>query len=847
MARWWTFSHPTPGSWWRLSAQAVDQQQGEVLTELWTRRHFGLSPDAVIIMPQPAWPGYRYSLSAQRFVRDPLGPGHSLGTGFGLFQLSWVGNGFTLSPEGSLTPLGSSVVELLEARGVMWLLSHRLRDLSLLSCEGALDSKGLALLLSLHQCSRANMAVWCAETDSVVASRRHDSVLVSRQPPGPALGTQHSFPSTSPNPPSKPPPATFSIRSSRQPGQVQHATFHSLGVVPLRELRHGELVSPALATCLTALKQASGGRLVVGIARYAFHLPSLRAMLVGFPFHARLSMKPALTLSPLPDGLSASNSTLSITSGTSSSLMNGLPSQPSCSASSSSSILAPPVSSDLVCVHWDIADLLALKSARCVPLRSQITLAVHPNSSGSGGSAIARSLTTRASLTGPSITPSAPAAKPPIGISPRSSAAKDLRPSGAVAGPLPGTEAAPAPQALAQAAGPGPLPLLLGADDMPLLAQLLQRQDHDPLFRRLLAEHQSEGRQARVRVVEPEAAHPSLSPPGLAIVVLVQSKGNLSDMAVAMAVRVARPGRDVLHLVTVVATAAHVEEGEALLQHFYLAALKSLVSCKLEVLVRQPWSFLDVLEWYTVRSGCGLVVMSSAKVTSPHFHTMAGGGHTILSSTTLAAIKRLRTPVLVVTSNTRKFGDPGATPQSAGEAAVAATKVPAPFVLKMPAASTAAKLTSAVSSAEALVAAACSEPGLKVMALAERYSRPMLKWVCTKCLDLTRGDQLLLAQVVPERECFASAQQRKNYNTVLSRIEATATAAHVPVSRRVHVFGAMDVGLHKVILEEGVGLLALQLPPAGRISRHLLQLMRSSRAGVLFYKGGLGQLWLGDG
>ncbi|GFH17806.1 hypothetical protein HaLaN_14510, partial [Haematococcus lacustris] len=61
------------------------------------------------------------------------------------------------------------------------------------------------------------------------------------------------------------------------------------------------------------------------------------------------------------------------------------------------------------------------------------------------------------------------------------------------------------------------------------------------------------------------------------------------------------------------------------------------------------------------------------------------------------------------------------------------------------------------------------------MALAERYSRPMLKWVCTKCLDLTRGDQLLLAQIVPERECFASAQQRKNYNTVLSRIEATAT------------------------------------------------------------------------
>ncbi|GFH17805.1 uncharacterized protein HaLaN_14509, partial [Haematococcus lacustris] len=74
----------------------------------------------------------------------------------------------------------------------------------------------------------------------------------------------------------------------------------------------------------------------------------------------------------------------------------------------------------------------------------------------------------------------------------------------------------------------------------------------------------------------------------------VMALNGVVRMAVSL---VARPGRDVLHLVTVVATAAHVEEGEALLQHYYLAALKSLVSCKLEVLVRQPWSFLDVLEW----------------------------------------------------------------------------------------------------------------------------------------------------------------------------------------------------------------------------------------------------------
>jgi hypothetical protein len=55
--------------------------QGEVLSDLWGRRHYGLAPDNVIIMPQPAWPGHRYDRSSQRWVRDPLGPSNSLGTG----------------------------------------------------------------------------------------------------------------------------------------------------------------------------------------------------------------------------------------------------------------------------------------------------------------------------------------------------------------------------------------------------------------------------------------------------------------------------------------------------------------------------------------------------------------------------------------------------------------------------------------------------------------------------------------------------------------------------------------------------------------------------------------------
>ncbi len=54
------------------------------------------------------------------------------------------------------------------------MVSHRLRDLSVLSAEGAFDAAGLAQLLILNRLSRASMAVWCCETDSNIASRQYD-------------------------------------------------------------------------------------------------------------------------------------------------------------------------------------------------------------------------------------------------------------------------------------------------------------------------------------------------------------------------------------------------------------------------------------------------------------------------------------------------------------------------------------------------------------------------------------------------------------------------------------------------------------------------------------------------
>jgi hypothetical protein len=47
-----------------------------------------------------------------------------------------------------------------------------------------------------------------------------------------------------------------------------------------------------------------------------------------------------------------------------------------------------------------------------------------------------------------------------------------------------------------------------------------------------------------------------------------------------------RPGRDIIHLVTVVSGHMHVEAGQALLDTFYSQVARALVEARQEVLVR---------------------------------------------------------------------------------------------------------------------------------------------------------------------------------------------------------------------------------------------------------------------
>lgn len=110
-----------------------------------------------------------------------------------------------------------------------------------------------------------------------------------------------------------------------------------------------------------------------------------------------------------------------------------------------------------------------------------------------------------------------------------------------------------------------------------------------------------------------------------------------------------RAGRDSIHLVTV----SHLrllDAGQAMLNQYLPQVTRSMVNFELKVLTTsmetQQHGLLDTMEDYIQKVGAGLVVMGSKALSSQMLQSSA-----VLGSVTLAAVKRIRCPILVINSN----------------------------------------------------------------------------------------------------------------------------------------------------------------------------------------------------
>lgn len=236
-----------------------EDQQDDVVRELWTYKFFGIPRHNVLVVVQPRHPGYTYDAKQQTWDKGAVDNSLQLGSGYGLMQLAWGGEAMRVSEDGCLEPLSLPALEWLEQRGVSWILSRRARDLSLLTKEGALDMTTMAYGLFRHAEStarhRPNVMLEVMPASNLVTSRNMDSLVLSRR-----------------------------CDSDGAPCVDASAVLQSV------ELCHADLATPTMHAVMSDCVAA--GKVAVGLGRYMLHLPSAKGMLAG-----RLSvLRPKLSM-----------------------------------------------------------------------------------------------------------------------------------------------------------------------------------------------------------------------------------------------------------------------------------------------------------------------------------------------------------------------------------------------------------------------------------------------------------------------------------------------------------------------------------------------------------------------
>ncbi|GAX76450.1 hypothetical protein CEUSTIGMA_g3895.t1 [Chlamydomonas eustigma] len=214
-----------------------DDQQEEATRLLWDNQFYGFQRDHVIVIPQSRHTATCTTPEQQRFISPDSGsdenPAETTGTGIAAMQLNWHPDAFVMSADGLVEMLPITAAQLLDQQGVQWMSCCRARDMALYSGEGLLD-KGFVLktmhLREEHKSCSVFTQVLVTEKISLV---RTMGTLV--------LGKK---------------------------GGCENVEL----VVP-------ELSSQAMSDTVSDVMRKSGGKLVVGLQRYMFHVPSLRGLL----------------------------------------------------------------------------------------------------------------------------------------------------------------------------------------------------------------------------------------------------------------------------------------------------------------------------------------------------------------------------------------------------------------------------------------------------------------------------------------------------------------------------------------------------------------------------------------
>ncbi|GIL97914.1 hypothetical protein Vretimale_3488 [Volvox reticuliferus] len=341
--------------------------------------------------------------------------------------------------------------------------------------------------------------------------------------------------------------------------------------------------------------------------------------------------------------------------------------------------------------------------------------------------------------------------------------------------------------------------ILTSPNEVDDLIPLLLAQDHSAAFRDIIAGANDGVRESVSRggdgAAGPGAAasasggtagsSPAMvlmtTKPGIRILLFIASN-DVTQLAVNLVLLMARPGRDVVHLVTVVHNSLQMPTGQALLLKYLKQISNAMIETHSEVLVKGINGLLEVMEGAAARLAPNLVVMASAALTMTNLNTAS-----VMGSVTLSVLKRLTLPVAVATNNSKNL------------------------VLTQ------------------------RRTALRCMVLVDPTSRPALNFLCSSCMEPMRGDKLVLAGHHPTRQM--TTQQQQAQRRLVDNFGDIASSHRFHTPTKIQLDGPVDKALTAAAEDEAVHLVGLQIPLGTKgVPGHVLGLIRSCRGGVLVFR-----------
>eukprot|EP00195_Chlamydomonas_chlamydogama_P017045 CAMPEP_0202895096 /NCGR_PEP_ID=MMETSP1392-20130828/4369_1 /ASSEMBLY_ACC=CAM_ASM_000868 /TAXON_ID=225041 /ORGANISM="Chlamydomonas chlamydogama, Strain SAG 11-48b" /LENGTH=1752 /DNA_ID=CAMNT_0049580001 /DNA_START=21 /DNA_END=5279 /DNA_ORIENTATION=- len=265
---------------------------------------FGLSPDRVFVLVQHRQAGFKYNDKERSFVQGSAGSAwdeegtekntRTMGSGHGMLQLVWPGEGRCVDSSGNTWVMDTPVLDLLEERGVQWLVSRRARDLLLLSPQEVVDVVTLGHCHHMFSTAGANMVMEVVSSSNPVELRSHGGSVVLHLK-GSLSGAEHTADKGSSQEEAQrrvqaicgitAEQATLSNGTSKQQPpplhqQLAQHTIRGCAATTVVELAACEVAGGAIMPeALERLRKWTGGVASTGLGRYVVQIRTLRGLL----------------------------------------------------------------------------------------------------------------------------------------------------------------------------------------------------------------------------------------------------------------------------------------------------------------------------------------------------------------------------------------------------------------------------------------------------------------------------------------------------------------------------------------------------------------------------------------